>query len=107
MRAPDAAAVLAAVSSRLLAPGGRAPMIPGGDEPHYLIITQSLLIDGDLRSTTCTGAATIAPTTAGAPPHVQMRGRNGPDLFGPRARSAGTGRSRHSQWADTAPSSCS
>lgn len=26
-----------------------APAIPGGDEPHYLIITQSLLADGDLR----------------------------------------------------------
>src|SRR6187401_3230839 len=26
-----------------------APVIPGGDEPHYLIITQSLLTDGDLR----------------------------------------------------------
>jgi hypothetical protein len=26
-----------------------APRVPGGDEPHYLIITQSLLTDGDLR----------------------------------------------------------
>jgi hypothetical protein len=26
-----------------------APSVPGGDEPHYLIITQSLLKDGDLR----------------------------------------------------------
>ena len=26
-----------------------APRIPGGDEPHYLIITQSLIADGDLR----------------------------------------------------------
>jgi hypothetical protein len=26
-----------------------SPRIPGGDEPHYLIITQSLLTDGDLR----------------------------------------------------------
>jgi hypothetical protein len=26
--------------------GGR---LPGGDEPHYLVITQSLLRDGDLR----------------------------------------------------------
>ena len=26
-----------------------APVLPGGDEPHYLIITQSLLKDGDLR----------------------------------------------------------
>ena len=26
-----------------------SPRLPGGDEPHYLIITQSLLEDGDLR----------------------------------------------------------
>lgn len=26
-----------------------APRLPGGDEPHYLVITQSLLRDGDLR----------------------------------------------------------
>ena len=26
-----------------------APSVPGGDEPHYLVITQSLLKDGDLR----------------------------------------------------------
>ena len=45
----------------LLAPGAAAfaiyalsawqvsPSVPGGDEPHYLVITQSLLSDGDLR----------------------------------------------------------
>ncbi|MPY88678.1 MAG: hypothetical protein GEU99_12220 [Luteitalea sp.] len=26
-----------------------APMLPGGDEPHYLVATQSLLYDGDLK----------------------------------------------------------
>ena len=26
-----------------------APSVPGGDEPHYLVITQSLLLDGDFR----------------------------------------------------------
>ncbi len=26
-----------------------SPQVPGGDEPHYLVITQSLLADGDLR----------------------------------------------------------
>lgn len=26
-----------------------APQLPGGDEPHYLVITQSLWLDGDLR----------------------------------------------------------
>ena len=55
-----------------------APMIPGGDEPHYLIITQSLLIDhaltiddvhrrGDYR----------AYYGSELQPHVQMRGKNG------------------------------
>ena len=26
-----------------------SPSVPGGDEPHYLVITQSLLLDGDLK----------------------------------------------------------
>ena len=44
-----AAAFLIAIASTSLAAWRVAPMIPGGDEPHYLIITQSLLKDGDLR----------------------------------------------------------
>jgi len=71
------AAVLAATIFALAA-WRAAPMIPGGDEPHYLIITQSLLIDhaltiddvhrrGDYRA--------YFPTEL--QPHVQMRGRNG------------------------------
>jgi hypothetical protein len=28
---------------------GVSPSLPGGDEPHYLVITQSLLYDGDLK----------------------------------------------------------
>jgi hypothetical protein len=32
-----------------LAAWALAPRLPGGDEPHYLVITQSLLLDRDLR----------------------------------------------------------
>jgi hypothetical protein len=39
-------ALLAAGSAFRLAPG---PIYPGGDEPHYLVITQSVLRDGDVR----------------------------------------------------------
>ncbi len=42
-------AVTAAISASaafLVTPG---PLFPGGDEPHYLVVTQSLLRDGDLR----------------------------------------------------------
>jgi hypothetical protein len=55
-----------------------APMIPGGDEPHYLIITQSLLIDHAL---TIDDVHRRADYRAYYPtelqPHVQMRGKNG------------------------------
>ena len=47
-RAPRAAALIVLVLYGLAA-WRVAPMIPGGDEPHYLIITQSLLDDFDLR----------------------------------------------------------
>jgi len=47
-RAPWIAAVLAAVMT-LTAWSVARPRVPAGDEPHYLIITQSLLHDGDLR----------------------------------------------------------
>lgn len=53
-RRPRGAAWWAALGTALmlgaaawrLAPG---PIYPGGDEPHYLVVTQSLLYDGDLR----------------------------------------------------------
>src|SRR5687768_15492257 len=49
---PVRATRLAAVLSLLIAIGAAwaaNPRVPGGDEPHYLIITQSLLKDGDLK----------------------------------------------------------
>jgi hypothetical protein len=47
-RAPQAAAALFAAGS-LAAGAAVQTYIPGGDEPHYLVITQSLLRDGDLK----------------------------------------------------------
>src|SRR5690349_17986812 len=55
-----------------------APMIPGGDEPHYLVITQSLLIDRDLSIEDVHRRGDYRAYYAGdLPPHVQRRGRNG------------------------------
>ena len=77
-----------------------APSVPGGDEPHYLIITQSLLKDGDLRIENNHRAATTArtsPATCQAglpPPRAQRR-----DLFDPRAGPAGARRARRSRIA--------
>jgi hypothetical protein len=50
-RLRPAAATLVAVTAvvYLTAAWAISPRLPGGDEPHYLVITQSLLNDGDLR----------------------------------------------------------
>jgi len=50
--APARATALAAIGSLvigLFAAWSADPRVPGGDEPHYLVITQSLLQDGDLQ----------------------------------------------------------
>lgn len=49
MRHPQLAAGVTAAIVFLVAAWSVAPSLPGGDEPHYLIITQSLINDRDLR----------------------------------------------------------
>jgi hypothetical protein len=55
-----------------------APRLPGGDEPHYLIITQSLIKDGDLQIENNHLARDFAEYFAGdARPDFKIRGKNG------------------------------
>ena len=72
-----AAAALACVLFGLSA-WRAAPMVPGGDEPHYLVITQSLLLDGDLTIEDVHRRGDYRAYYSGdLPPHVQRRSRNG------------------------------
>jgi hypothetical protein len=69
--------VLSAVCFSLAA-WGVSPSIPGGDEPHYLVITQSLLRDGDLRIENNHQRGDYRDYFAGdLAPHSIRRGRNG------------------------------
>ena len=69
--------VLAAVVFSLAA-FHASPSIPGGDEPHYLVITQSLLIDGDLKIENNHKRGDYRAYFGGdLAPHVIRRGRNG------------------------------
>jgi hypothetical protein len=55
-----------------------APSVPAGDEPHYLIITQSLLKDGDLRIENNHRQRDYRAYLDGdIPPDFRVRGRNG------------------------------
>ena len=55
-----------------------SPSIPGGDEPHYLVITQSLLYDGDLKIENNHRRGDYRAYFGGdLAPHVIRRGRNG------------------------------
>ncbi len=55
-----------------------SPQVPGGDEPHYLVITQSLLKDGDLRIENNHRRGDYRAFFAGElPPHYIQRGRDG------------------------------
>lgn len=52
--------------------------LPGGDEPHYLVITQSLLADGDLRIENNHDRRDYAAYWGGnLAPHFAARGRDG------------------------------
>ncbi|HUF22713.1 MAG TPA: hypothetical protein VMN81_01205 [Vicinamibacterales bacterium] len=76
-RATIAAFLIALASTSLLA-WRVAPMIPGGDEPHYLIITQSLMQDGDLRIENNHAQRDYAQYAAGElEPQYLVRGQNG------------------------------
>lgn len=55
-----------------------SPSIPGGDEPHYLVITQSLLYDHDLQIENNHQRGDYRAYFAGdLAPHSVRRGRNG------------------------------
>ena len=55
-----------------------SPSVPGGDEPHYLVITQSLLLDGDLKIENNHTRGDYQVYYAGRlAPHYVRRGANG------------------------------
>jgi hypothetical protein len=71
------AGVLALLFFSTIAFGARS-MVPGGDEPHYLIITQSVLYDGDLKIENNHDRRDYAPYFAGTlRPDYLVRGKNG------------------------------
>ena len=76
-RGPLHAGVLAALVFAAAA-WAAAPSVPGGDEPHYLVITQSLLLDGDLKIENNHQRGDYhAYVLRELPPHFQRRGKDG------------------------------
>jgi len=67
-----------------------SPWLPTGDEPGYLIITQSLLLDGDLRIENNHQRGDYRSYYGGnLPPDFLRRGRKRRHLLHPRPRTAG------------------
>jgi hypothetical protein len=57
---------------------GARDMVPGGDEPHYLILAQSILYDGDLQIENNHARGDFAPYFQGnLRPDYLVRGKNG------------------------------
>lgn len=74
---PVAAGALAFVAFSIAA-WQVAPSVPGGDEPHYLVITQSLLYDGDLEISNNHARGDYLSYYRGPlNPDFRVRGRNG------------------------------
>lgn len=68
-------AALFGAAALALPPSG---LIPGGDEPHYLVITQSLLKDGDLRiDNNRLQPNDAGPDDAAVPARAMTAGRDG------------------------------
>jgi hypothetical protein len=77
-RKPILAAGVASCVVFSLAAFYASPSLPGGDEPHYLVITQSLLYDGDLKIENNHKRGDYRAYFGGdLTPHVIRSGRNG------------------------------
>ena len=75
---PQLAAAALAFAVYAIAAWQVSPSIPGGDEPHYLVITQSLLLDHDLKIENNHRRGDYHAYFAGElPPDFRRRGRDG------------------------------
>ena len=80
-RRPRVVAGLSACAIFLFSAWQVAPSIPAGDEPHYLVITQSLLFDRDLKIENNHRRGDYQAYVPGAlSPHYIQRGRDG-DIY--------------------------
>ncbi len=79
-RAPRGPAVLAGALTAIvvvIAAAIASPHVPGGDEPHYLAITQSLIRDGDLRIENNHHDPDFVAAFGDLAPHYVARGKDG------------------------------